>query len=189
MPLIASIVAVFVVLVVAALVIVNPFRQRQVATPTGTAGAEAPRQTATSVAEAPTITAQAIRPTQTPTPQAPTATETEPASPTPDIAAFYSALSAYSVPEDGVQITQTTLGDTIVVTVCEDRDALVDVMPIVARASLPFADTVQGVAVRLGDCAVDGSMRLIGVSMGHAAAFAEGSLTEQDFQRAWRPVG
>jgi len=208
-PLVA---ALAIVVLVVALVVINPFK-RTAPPPTATVGAQVAAATSTTEIIVPPTNEATEVPTDEPTPTQevvsvptepePTATETEavvaateavtseattnPA--TPDFSSLNTALSAYDVPEGGIEIATTSLGETLVVTVCGDRSALADVMSIVANESVSLGDSIDGVGVSIGDCTTPSTMRVIGAALDDVAAYVSGTLSRQDFQKLWRPVG
>jgi hypothetical protein len=204
--------ALIVVVLVIALIIINPFKGAA-PIPTATTGAQVAVATSTGELIVPPTEVTTETPTDEPIPTQevesvptepePTATETEEVvtatevvtseattSPdTLDFSSLSSALSDYNVPEDGIEVMTTDLGDTLVVTVCGDRSALADVMDIVVNESVAFGDSVDGIGVSIGDCASPSTMRVIGATMNDVAAYTAGTLSMQEFKRLWRPIG
>lgn len=183
--LLIAVVTLVIIIAGVALVVLNRSRA-PLGAPTPTAGA----QVAAATTAAPTVTAitemtptiEAL-PSHTPT----VGVQSSPIS--PDLSSFASALDGFVVPADGVVVSETALGETVVVTVCAERSALTAVMGTIARTGATFADRFDAIAARIGDCNQDSSMRTIGMAIADAAAYADGLLSEQDFQRAWRPLG
>jgi hypothetical protein len=110
-----------------------------------------------------------------------------------DFAALYSALDGFTVPDEGIEITPTTLGDTLLVTICataaELRTTLPDTLEIVAEQSAAIAEQVDALGVRIVNCADDVVLRIIAVRTQDALAYADGTLDERDFQKSWQPIG
>jgi hypothetical protein len=108
------------------------------------------------------------------------------------LSAVYPAFQGYRIVDDGVNITQTGLGSTLLVSVCSGagaqlRTTLPQVMSIVARQSAVIAG-VDAYGVRMVNCAAGNTpLLVIAVNATDAAAYASGSLSEQDFRRAWQP--
>jgi hypothetical protein len=175
-----------VVIVGVVLVLTSSKKTATKATPTASAQVSVP--TATTVSEdtaiPPTTQPATVAPSDTPVP--PTIAASSAGSEFSDIAA---ALSAFDIPDQGIEIVQTDLGDTLRVTACADRSQLAAVMAIVADKSQALTNEIGGIAVNIGDCSAPDSMRAIGVGMSDVLAYLDGSLSEQDFRRLWKPVG
>jgi hypothetical protein len=106
-----------------------------------------------------------------------------------DFTTLHSALADFNVPEDGIEIVETSLGNTLSITACEDRNALAEIMDISVREGLTAASDVEAIGVRIGDCKVESSMRTVGVLITDVIEYVNENLTEQDFQRLWQPIG
>lgn len=172
-------IALVIILLVLAIIIINPFKRSDTVTPT-------------AVLSEPTPTLEVIAPplTQEPSPES---VEIEPttdftALSATDFSVISQALSGFSVPENGVQIAATSLGSTLIVTVCDDRALLTQAMDTLSKQSSFVSDDAQAVAIRIGDCSTAGSQRLVGVSLNQAVAYANGDISLQEFQRMWQPL-
>lgn len=110
-----------------------------------------------------------------------------------DLSAVSSAFSGITLASDGAQLTDTSLGKTLNVSVCttagkEMRELLPKAMENLAKASINYASQVQAVAVKMQDCTASSTLLWIGSSIADATAFAGGTLTDKDFQAKWQPV-
>jgi hypothetical protein len=217
---IAALIALLVVLV-AVLVIVKPFgTTARTPTPTEVAQAAvtetpAAQEAASNTPEAATL-APTIVPSETsaaevttPTEQAAVATEqataTIEATQTPEVAitesggapsfdALRNALSDFDIPQDGIAVSSTTLGNTLLVTVCvSDTSALRTTLPgamdAVAKQSPSAGGQIDAVGVRVVNCSENTILRVVAVKTQDALAYANGSLSSRDFQRAWQAAG
>lgn len=110
-----------------------------------------------------------------------------------DLSAVSSAFTGITLASDGAQLTDTSLGKTLNVSVCttagkEMRELLPKAMETLAKASTNYASQAQAVAVKMQDCTASSTLLWIGSSIADATAFAGGTLTDKDFQAKWQPV-
>ncbi len=117
--------------------------------------------------------------------------------PTPDVQSagdvyqpLYDALSSFTMPRNGVEVTSTSLGDTLLVSVCtlagpELRAALPQVMNAIAGISQSLAIDVDAVGARMLNCANNTTLLVIGVPHADAVAYANGDLNDEEFQARW----
>jgi hypothetical protein len=101
-------------------------------------------------------------------------------------------LADYEVPVDGIEVGETLLGNTFLVTTCSPPG------PVATQSILSIADTlktetladdIEAVGFRIANCADDTAVRIIGVSRSDFDAFAAGSITAQQLQGLLRPIG
>jgi hypothetical protein len=107
--------------------------------------------------------------------------------------ALRSTLASFTLADNGINITNTSLGNTILVSVCttagrELRALLPQVMDALAKANGSFPTGADAVAVRMTDCQTKENLLTIGVPVSDTAAYTNGSLSEQDFQARWKPI-
>ncbi|MBA3873336.1 MAG: tetratricopeptide repeat protein [Anaerolineae bacterium] len=152
-----------------------------------------PQNTQAALLETPTTEALASgQATEVPTVQVDTSVTAEAvASNFSDVS---TALAGFTLSSDGgVALADTSLGKTLVASICttagkEMRDALPKAMDALAKASTDYASQAQMVAVKMVDCTTNSTLLWIGASIEDATAFANGTLTDKDFQAKWRPV-
>lgn len=105
-----------------------------------------------------------------------------------------SAFVEFTLPSDGgVSITDTSLGKTLVVSVCTSagkamRELLPKAMQTLAKASISYTSQAQIVAVKMLDCATNSTLLWIGTKIEDATAFANQTLSDKDFQAKWQPI-
>jgi hypothetical protein len=111
-----------------------------------------------------------------------------------DLSGISSALAGFTLPSDGgVEFADTSLGKTIVVSVCttagkEMRELLPKAMDTLAKASTSYADQAQVVSVKMLDCTANTTLLWIGATIEDATGFANSTLTDKEFQAKWQPV-
>ena len=69
------------------------------------------------------------------------------------------------------------------------RELLPKAMATLAKASTNYASQAQIVAVKLKDCDTKSTLLWIGTTIEDATAFANGTLTDKEFQAKWKPIG
>lgn len=107
--------------------------------------------------------------------------------------AVTAALGAFKIADNGINITDTSKGSTLLVSVCttagrEMRALLPQVMDALAKANTSYGNQVAAAGVHMMDCDTGADLLTIGMSVSDAAAYASGSLTEQEFQSRWKPI-
>jgi len=144
-----------------------------------------------NLSETPTSEGISSQATLIPTTQIDTGVTAEVAS---DLSSISSAFTGFTlVSNGGIEFVDTTLGKALSVSVCttagkEMRDLLPKAMDTLAKASTNYASQAQTVAVKMIDCTTNSTLLWIGASTEDAAAFANGTLTDKDFQAKWQPV-
>jgi hypothetical protein len=108
-------------------------------------------------------------------------------------AALKTALAAFTLADNGINITNTDLGNTLLVSVCssagrEMRALLPQVMDTLAKANESYTGQADAVGVRMMDCQAQASLLTIGVPLSDITAYNSGSLSEQDFEAHWKPI-
>jgi hypothetical protein len=177
-------------LIIAALVILRPPGQSEtLVTPT------------TDLALMSTPTSEVILAiTETPSDaqQSPIATSapvvTEASAPSDDFSDLYASLGSFSIPENGIALTQTNLGSTIMVDACTQpgpalRQSLTEIMYTIAPEADQFAGSHQAMGVRMLDCDTNTPLLIIASRITDMTEYANGTLTNADFESRWQPVG
>ncbi len=190
-PLLPVALALAAIIVVALLVLPNLMNPTPAATATpGGEVVSAPTQSAgTSGTEEATEAAAAPtrRPTITPTVEGATAEVVS-----IDLTAVTSALAAFPLSEGGIAVTQSTLGDTLTVSVCsapgrEMRMLLPQVMNAFAAQSASLGDAVQAIGVTLVNCDTSASLLSVATEIISAQNYANGDLSDAEFAATWHP--
>jgi hypothetical protein len=195
-------------LVIAAVVILKP----QAETPNGVETV-VPTD-ASSIAEIPTVVFETLVPTDAssiaqvptvenivPTGEVPTlepASTTIPAvEMTPSSSGSFdnilSALSAFQLPDQPITTETTSLGNTLVISVCTEAGAkLRQTLPMVIDAlttqSQSLSTDLNGTGIRMVDCASNTTLLMIGVSADDTRAYTQGNLDKEAFQAKWQPL-
>jgi hypothetical protein len=104
---------------------------------------------------------------------------------------IYEALGNFTLPRNGIEIADTGLGSTLLVNICsvagpELRAALPIVMNAIATASDSLETNIEAVGARMLNCGNNSTLLIIGVAREDAVAYANGQLTNEDFQALWR---
>jgi hypothetical protein len=128
---------------------------------------------------------QAVEPGMTDIPVTPAATDQ-------DFTNLITALSDFTLPADPIGTAQTDLGNTFIASVCtsagsELRRALPEVMRILAQQASTTAAGVHALGARMLNCDTGKPLAIVVVVQETAAQFAQGSISEADYQFAWRP--
>lgn len=153
---------------------------------------------ATNVAAVPTESANAAatdeaeatrRPTITPTVEGATA---EASSGSGDFTAVAEALSAFPLASAGIAPRETSLGNTLVASVCsapgrEMRMLLPQVMNAFAAQSPSLDAAVQAIGVSLVNCETNTPMLTVASEIITAQSYAGGDLSDAEFAASWRP--
>lgn len=145
----------------------------------------------------PTVSGQSSPPTDAPpTPTvSPAITEettgTSQSADATDFDAFESAFSAFNVPNDGIEMLTTGLGDTLVVTICYPEgatsdDVLLDAMRTLASQSNNVGDDVDAMAINIYDCEQDATPRIIAVTVNEAQSYLNGEIDDRAYQDLWK---
>ncbi len=168
---------------------------------------EAPTVTALPIETTPEITAtEAVIPTPMPTEAptleaAPATAEVSAEAPvevtavsseaaTADFTAVSSALSQFSVAENGIAEEQTSYGNTLIVSVCTApgraaRTVLVQVMNAYGKASASLDSSVAAIGVRTVDCEQNAPLQTVAVDLATAQSYAQGGLGDVEFDAKW----
>lgn len=110
-----------------------------------------------------------------------------------DFTPLEDALSgSFTLPDEGIVRTETTLGDTLLVSVCssagaEVRNALPQVMDVVASHAAVVAGDADAVGARMVNCASNRPLLIIAVEKNQAVEYAVGNLSAEEFQAQWKP--
>ena len=202
LPLI-PILAVVVIIVLVVLAVLSRGGGTPAVTPTATQVAvvatvtEAGLQAAASpeVTDAPIATEA---PTQSPTSTSASAAteaataETTAAVSSADYSAIQSGLSQFSLATNGIGEVQTSLGNTLQVTVCTTqgramRTLLPQVMNAFAKQSASLTASVQAIGVHLINCDQNTPLLTVATDLASAQDYAQGKLNDSDFSAKWKP--
>jgi hypothetical protein len=144
-----------------------------------------------------------LGPTVQPTLSAPTLVESTQLISTPTLEAetvsfegLRAAFGAYQLADNGINVKATTLGNTLLVSVCTTdgqplRALLPQVMDTLAKAKDSYAAVLNsgdGVGVQMMDCQSNRVLLTIGVPLSVATDYANGSLSERDFEGQWKAI-
>jgi hypothetical protein len=104
--------------------------------------------------------------------------------------ALYEALSAFTIPRNGIEISETNAGNTLLVSICtsagpELRTDLNDAMSIIAINSTAWADQVDAIGAHMVNCGTNSTLLLISAAVEDVVAYADGELDEGEFQSRW----
>jgi hypothetical protein len=104
--------------------------------------------------------------------------------------ALYDSLSAFTIPRNGIEISETNAGNTLLVTICtnagpELRTALNDAMSIIANNSADWSEEVEAVGAHMVNCGTNSTLLLISAAIEDAVAYGDGELDEAEFQARW----
>jgi hypothetical protein len=111
-----------------------------------------------------------------------------------EYAALYNALSAFTLPQNAITTEETALGTTVIVSVCtqggaELRTTLDEVMHTLAQEGANALTESDALGARMMDCAANTPMLVIATTVSDAADYVNGTLSEDEFQARWLPVG
>lgn len=152
-----------------------------------------------------TPTEAEVEPTEKPTATEEEATPTEEIEPTEDIpttkeateivgdfAVLAAQLADFDVPADGVQVGETLLGNTLLVTTCSapgpaTTEAILGIANALKEETL--GDDIEAVGFSITNCSDDTVLRIIGVSRSDFDDFIADNITIQQLQGLLRPIG
>lgn len=101
-------------------------------------------------------------------------------------------LSELGVPEDGIRIEETALGEALVFTVCSvpgprALQSLIGIIDVLAESNLN--GDLAAIAFGVTDCETDEVLRQVGLPISILYAYGAGNITRSDLQRLLRPIG
>lgn len=110
-----------------------------------------------------------------------------------EFAGVLSALSRYTLPDAPVEVVDTSLGSTLLASVCsapgrEARTRVEEVLTLAARESAGLPESIDAVGARMVNCDDGSTILALGVDRATAVGFAQRSVSARDFSAAWRPV-
>jgi len=153
----------------------------------------------TNVAVAPTEGANTAATEEAPaTARPPTITPTiegatpEASSGSADFPAVSEALAAFPLAPAGVAASETSLGNTLIASVCsapgrEMRMLLPQVMNAFAAQSAALDAAVQAIGVSLVNCETNAPLLTVATEVITAQSYAGGDLSDAEFAAMWRP--
>mgnify|MGYP005847324543 CR=1 FL=1 len=103
------------------------------------------------------------------------------------------ALTGVNVVAESTGIENTSLGQTVLASVCttagdELRVALSDSMEAVSQAAAQMDNTADAAGVRLVDCETQTVLRVIAGPLEAAAQYAAGALDRESYEATWRAL-
>jgi hypothetical protein len=103
------------------------------------------------------------------------------------------ALTGVNVVAESTGIENTSLGQTVLASVCttagdELRVALSDSMEAVSQAAAQMDNTADAAGVRLIDCETQTVLRVIAGPLEAAAQYAAGALDRESYEATWRAL-
>jgi hypothetical protein len=103
------------------------------------------------------------------------------------------ALADFNIAEGGIAIEETSLGDTLVVSICTQagkrlRDTLPEVIMAVAK-QVHVIPEAQGIGIRMLDCEGESTLLIVGAKVDDIQAYNSGDLSQETFQAKWQPIG
>ncbi|MBZ0303986.1 MAG: hypothetical protein K8J31_29880, partial [Anaerolineae bacterium] len=169
--------------IVAIIVLVNPFNNNGSAAVTPTQEIEQAAIPTGTLASVAAPTAEATEQTS--------ATEESVAETDGLESAVQSALQGFEIVENSIQLSDTSLGKTLLVGVCSApgsalRETLNGSMDALAPVSASVENDVSAIGVALSDCANGNTvLRVIAVPVSDAAAYVNGDISAEEFQGHW----
>ncbi|HVU14931.1 MAG TPA: hypothetical protein VHD90_26835 [Phototrophicaceae bacterium] len=111
---------------------------------------------------------------------------------TSDFTALRSALSQFSIAQNGITQAPTSVGNTVLVSVCTVpgramRSLLPQVMNALAKQVGTLNPGVQGIGVRMINCDQNSPLLTVAVDTGSAKSYAQGKLTDAQYAALWKP--
>lgn len=116
-----------------------------------------------------------------------------PAQDSSEYAAVYTSMAAFNLPEQAVSLESTSIGNMLVVTVCEsDRRQARQTLPLALDTLASNIESINGefdaIGSRVQNCDTGEAWMGVGVSRQLASDFSSGKLETADFQAAWQPI-
>jgi len=118
--------------------------------------------------------------------------ETTSAASSADYSAIQTAMSAFSLPQNGIAEVQTSLGNTLQVTACTTagramRTLLPQVMNALAKQSGSLGSSIQAIGVHLINCGQNTPLLTVATDLASAHDYAQGKLSDSEFSAKWKP--
>ena len=109
-----------------------------------------------------------------------------------DYSAFAAQVLQFNVPDDGVEVAETMLGNTLLVTTCSPpgptaTQSILGILTVLQDESV--GDAVEAVGFRIANCNDDTTIRIIGVSREQFDDYVDGTISAQQLQSSMRPIG
>ena len=103
-------------------------------------------------------------------------------------------MAEFEVPEDGIVVEETSLGNTVIVQTCVPRGpranaAINGIFTTLAEQSDVIADDVEGIAVSIVDCDTDTRLNVLGIDRETFNGLASGDLTISDIRSLLQLIG
>ncbi|MBZ0291454.1 MAG: hypothetical protein K8L99_02705 [Anaerolineae bacterium] len=108
--------------------------------------------------------------------------------------AIENAFADFDVVDNGIEVTNTTLGNTLLVSICTSADinerstTLNQAMFALSEAGSTMADDIEALGVRLVNCTSGSVLNVVATPVSDAVAFVEGNTDEKGYQAVWQPV-
>ena len=108
-----------------------------------------------------------------------------------DFSVFDSALASFDRPQDSIAIDDTSLGRTLLVSICAEpgpelRDRLPAALLALAGESDAVAGSADAIGIRTVNCGDGSLVRVVAVGLESALSFADGTLDAAGFVANWR---
>jgi cytoskeletal protein RodZ len=102
-------------------------------------------------------------------------------------------LADFDVPDDGATTDETTLGNTLIVTICtapgpQASSTIEDIFDALAGQESRLASDIEAIGFGITDCNTDTTRQTIGVERTVLQSYADDDITLQDVQRQLRPL-
>jgi hypothetical protein len=110
-----------------------------------------------------------------------------------DFSMLDGVLARYTLPENGIEVVQTALGNTLQISVCsirgpEMRARVQEVLTLISRESPSLPADIDGIAARMTNCDDGSTLQILGVPRATADAFANRTINAASFEAQWQPL-
>ena len=103
------------------------------------------------------------------------------------------ALAEFDVPSDGIRTEETSVGTTLVITVCaapgpQASTAISDILDVLADRDTQLDDDTDAVGFAVTDCDTETVIRVLALDRETFQEYVTGNISNQDVQRQIRPA-
>lgn len=109
-----------------------------------------------------------------------------------DYADLAAQVSQFNVPDEGVDVGETLLGNTLLISTCSPpgpvaTQSILGIITVLKGETI--GDEIEAIGFRITNCSDDTVSRIIGVARADFDDFASDTITAQELQGLMRPIG
>jgi hypothetical protein len=109
-----------------------------------------------------------------------------------DYSALAPQISQFNVPDEGVEVAETMLGNTLLITTCSPpgptaTQSILGILTVLQDE--PIGAEIEAIGFRVANCTDDTTIRIIGVSREQFDDYVNANISAQQLQSSMRPIG